>query len=128
MIDKLNCSKGKIKMKFCRIFNIYYEEMNYKRQGNAFQFKEDHFSKNAEGFPRICHEVVLLLKFLQNKPRVKNSNNKYYDFYYTVIKIIDEKGIVNDENGNIEKKFNIYEVFIISIHQTEIKSRETIIR
>ena len=59
------------------------------------RFDEDPFAKNAQGISKIYHEVLLLLKFLQTKPQVKNMNNRmnisYYDLYYTVIKNRDKK-------------------------------------
>ena len=44
--------------------------MNIRTQRNTFQFEEDPFSKNAEVFSKIFHEVVILMKFLQTKPQV----------------------------------------------------------
>ena len=35
---------------------------------------EDTFIKNAQGFSEIYHEILMLLKFLQNKPQAKNLN------------------------------------------------------
>ena len=46
---------------------------------------EDLFSKNAQGISKIYNEVLMLMKFLQTKPQVKNMNIKYYVLYYTVI-------------------------------------------
>ena len=43
-----------------------------------FQSQEDPFAKNAQGISKIYHEVLLLMKFLQNKPQVKNMNINYY--------------------------------------------------
>ena len=57
-----------------------------------FQTQEDTFAKNAQGLGKICHEVLLLMKYLQTKPQVKNVNINYYDLYYTVIKNRKEKG------------------------------------
>ena len=54
-----------------------------------FQTQEDPFSKNAQSISKIYHEVLLLMKFLQTKPQVKNMNIKSYDLYYTVIKTRD---------------------------------------
>ena len=45
-----------------------------------FKTQEDPFSRNAQGISKIYHEVLLLMKFLQTKPLVKNMNNNYYDF------------------------------------------------
>ena len=55
-----------------------------------FQTEEDAFAKNAQGISKIYHEVLLLMKFLQTKPQVKNMNINYFDSYYTVIKTRDE--------------------------------------
>ena len=44
------------------------------------------FSKNARGFSKIYHEVLLYMNFLQTEPIVKNMNIKYFEIYYTVIK------------------------------------------
>ena len=47
---------------------------------------EHSFAKNAQGISKIYHEVLMLMKFLQTKPQVKNMNTKHYDLYYTVFK------------------------------------------
>ena len=39
-----------------------------------FQTQQDPFAKNAQGFSKIYHEVLLWMKFLQTKPQVKNMN------------------------------------------------------
>ena len=51
-----------------------------------FQTQEDPFAKNAQGKRNIYHEVLLVMKFLQTKPQVKDLTIKYFDLYYTVIK------------------------------------------
>ena len=79
MIDKLQSSKGKLKLKFYKNIGNYYDNMNIRMD-------EDPFSKNAEGISKIYHEVLLLMKFLQTRPQVKNMNIRYYDLYFTVIK------------------------------------------
>ena len=48
----------------------------------------------------IYHEVLLLMKFLQTKPSIKNMNLKYHDLYYTVIKSSDEKVSVDNHYEN----------------------------
>ena len=50
----------------------------------------DPFAKNGQGISKICHEVLLLMKFSQTKPQVKNMYINYYYLYYTVIKNRDE--------------------------------------
>ena len=61
-----------------------------------FRCDEDPSAKNAQGISKIYHEVLKLMKLLQTKPLVKNMNIKYYDLYYTVIKIGDGKKIFVD--------------------------------
>ena len=82
MIIKLQQSKGKTKLKFYKNLSDYYNEMKYKN----FQTQEYPFSKNAQGQKKNYHEVLMLMKFLQTKPQVKNMNIHYYDLYYFVIK------------------------------------------
>ena len=65
------------------------------------------------------------MKFLQTKPQVENTKNNYHDLYYTVIKVRDEKKVIDnqyeiDENNYIN--FND----IVSYHYIGIKPRETI--
>ena len=43
-----------------------------------FQTQEDPISKKALGITKIYDEVLLLMKFLQTKPQIKNII--YYDF------------------------------------------------
>ena len=50
------------------------------------RFDEDPFTKNVPGISKIYHEVLMLMKFLQTKPQIKNMNTTYYDLYYTVTK------------------------------------------
>ena len=64
------------------------------------------FSINAQGISKIYHEVLLLKKFLQTKPQVKNMNTIYYDLYYTVIKNRDAKEIVDNQYDNDYISFN----------------------
>ena len=90
MIDKLQSLKGKTKLKFYKNISKYYTEMKNRN----FQTQDqDPFSRNARGISKIYHEVLLLMKFLQTKPQVKNMNINYYDLYYTLIKTRDEKRI-----------------------------------
>ena len=121
MINKLQQLKGKIKLKFYKNINNYYIEMKNKN----FQTQQDPFSKNAQGIHKIYHEVLLLMKFLQTKPQVKNMNINYYDLYYTVIKVRDEN---RDIDNQFENDYNDYfdiNDFIIPNHNI---SRETILR
>ena len=117
MITKLQELKGKTKIKFYINISNYYDEMknrNFQTQG------QDPFSKNAQGVSKIYHEVLLLLKFLQTKPQVKNMNIDYYDLYYTVIKT----GI---DNEDVKDYINFNDV-ITPNHYIGIKPRETILK
>ena len=75
MIDKLQSLKGKTKLKFHKNISNYYTEM----KNENFQTQEDPFSRNAQGISKIYNEVLVLMKFLQTKPQVKNINFNYYD-------------------------------------------------
>ena len=87
-----------------------------------FQTQQDHFGEYAQGISRNYHEVLLLMKFLQTKPQVKNMNFNHYGLYYTVIK-------VRDENKDIDNQYeDVYNDFISPNHYVGIKSRETILR
>ena len=71
-----------------------------------FKTQEDPFAKNAQGLSKFQHEVILLMKFLQTKPQVKNMNINYYDLFYTVIK-------VRVENKDIDINMKMKIVFIL---------------
>ena len=64
------------------------------------RFDEDPFARNIQGVSKIYHEVLMLMKFLQTKPEVKNMNINYYDLYYTVIKNREEKDIEEEHHEN----------------------------
>ena len=108
MIDKSQSLKGKTKtyIFFFQIVSSYHDQMNNRRQSGTSQFEEDAFSKNAKGIGKFFLDVLLLKKFLQTKLQNKSMNILYYDLYYTVIKIRDEKGFVVDEDENIEKDYD----------------------
>ena len=78
MDNKLQQLKGKTNLKIYKNLKNY-DNMNIKMD-------EDPFSKNAQGIIKSYNEVLLLMKFLQTKPQVKNININYYDLYYTLIK------------------------------------------
>ena len=120
MINKSQQLKGKTKLKFYKNISNYYKEM--KRVN--FQTQEDPFAKNAQGISKTYHEVLLLMKFLQNKPHVKNMNINYYDLYYTVIKTRGKNEIVNDNENDY---FNFND-FITPNHYVGIRPRETLLR
>ena len=96
LINKLQQLNGKTKLNFYKNISNYYDNMNIK-------FDEDPFAINAQGIIKIHHEVILLMKFFQTKPQIKNMNVIYYDLYFTVIKNRDEKEILDNqyENGFI---------------------------
>ena len=125
MIDKLQSLKGKTKLKFYKNISNYYVEMKNKNYQTQDQ---DPFSKNAKGIHKIYHEVLLLMKFLQTKPQIKNMNIKYYDLYYTVIKTRDENRDIDIQNENDENDYIDINDFIIPNHYVGIKNRESILR
>ena len=92
MIIKLQSWKGKTKLKFFQNISNSHDEMNYRRQGGYFQFREDPFAKNSQGIGKIFDEVLSLMKFLHTKPRVKSMNINYYDLDNTVFKNSTEGG------------------------------------
>ena len=76
-----------------------------------FQTQQDLFAKNAQGIIKIYHEVLLLMKFLQTKPQVKNMNFNYYELYYTVIKVRDgNKDIDNQYENDDNDYININDI------------------
>ena len=123
MINKLQELKGKTKIKFYKNINNYYTE----KKNKIFLTQQGPFAKNAQGSSKICHEVLLLMKFLQTKPQVKKMNNNNYDLYYTVIKTRDENKDIDNQYENDENDyFNFND--IAPNHYVGIKPRETILR
>ena len=92
---------------------------NYQNQD------QDPFSKNAQGIHKLYHEVLLLMKFLQTKPQIKNMNINYYDLYYTVIKTRDENRDIDDQYKNDDNDYIDINHFINPNHDI---SRKTILR
>ena len=124
MINKLQQLKGKSKLKFYKTIHNYYTEMKNRN----FQTQEDPFAKNAQGISKIYHEVLLLMKFLQTKPKVKNMNINYYDLYYTGIKTRNENINIDDQYENDENDYiDIYD-FIPPNHYIGIKSINEILK
>ena len=68
------------------------------------QTKEDPFSKNSQGISKISHEVLLLMKVLQTKPKFKNMNINYFDLYYTVIKNRKEKDKEEEQKAIVDNQ------------------------
>ena len=58
------------KLGFYKNISNYYAKMNHR----DFRFEQDPSSTNVQGKSKICHDVLLLTKFLQTKPQVKNMN------------------------------------------------------
>ena len=90
-----------------------------------FNLKKTFFTKNAQGIRKIYHDVLLLMKFLQTKPQVKNFNFKFYDLIYTPSKNRIDKEIVIDEYESNENDYINYEDFFIPNHNISFEPRET---
>ena len=99
MSTKLQELKGKTNLKIHKNISNYYDNMNIR-------FDEDPFAKKTPGNSKIYHEVLLLMKNLQTKPRIRNMNINYYDLYYTVIKNRREKENFDYQYENGYNNFN----------------------
>ena len=121
MIDKLQQLEGKTKLKFYKNISNYYNEMKHK----TFQTQQDPFAKNAQGISKIYHELLLLMKFLQTKPQIRNMNINYYDLYYNAIKVRDENKDIDNQYEDDDNDFIIFIDFITHKHYVGIKPRET---
>ena len=89
-----------------------------------FQTQEDPFSRNAQGISKIYHEVILLMKFLQTKPQIKNMNINYYDLSYTVIKVRDETKDIDNQYEDDDNDYISLNDVIIPNHYVGIKVGE----
>ena len=89
---------------------------------------QDPFSKNAQSISKISYEILILMKFLQTKPQVKNMNINYYDLYYTVIKTRDGNKDIDNQYQNDDNDYIDINDFIPPTHYIGIKRRETILR
>ena len=90
------------------------------------KFDEDHFAKNAQGISKIYHEVLKLMKCLQTKPQVKIMKIKYYDLFYTVIKVrVENMDIDNQHEDDDNDYINFND--IVPNQYVGIKPRETIL-
>ena len=125
MINKLQEIKGKTKLKLYKNISNYCIEMKNK---NFQTNNQDPFAKNAQSISKIYHEVLLLMKFLQTKPQIKNMNINYYDLYYTVIKTRDENKNIDNQYDNDENDYININDYITANHYIGIKARETILR
>ena len=117
MIDKLQVLKGKTKLKFYKDISNYYIEL----KNENFQTQQDPFSKNAQGVRKIYHEVLLLMKYLQTKPQIKNRNVNYYDLYYTLIKNRNENKDIDNQYENDDNDYINFKDFITPNHYIGIK-------
>ena len=90
MINKLQSLRGKTKLKFYKKISNSYIEMKNK----SFQTEEDPFAKNAQGISKIYHEVLLLMKFLQTKPQVKNMKLMIMIILILMISVLLELNLV----------------------------------
>ena len=124
MIDKLQSLKGKTKLKFYKNISDYYIEMKNKN----FQNQEDPFAKNAQGISKVYHERLLLMKFLQTKPQVRNMNIKKFDSYYTVNKTRDKNKDIDNQYENDENDYINFNDVIIPNHYIGIKKNNEILR
>ena len=66
MINKLQSLKRKTKIKFYQTLNVFYDEMNIRRQSGKFQFQEDPFSKNVEGIGKFLSRSIIVNEFFTN--------------------------------------------------------------
>ena len=90
--------------------------MNSKK----FKFEADPFAKDAQSTSKTYHEVLNLKTILLTKPQVKNTNNNYYDLYYTPIKNRDGKVMVIDKYNNKENDYINFDDFLYLIIIYEI--------
>ena len=123
---KLQSLKGRTKLKFYKNISNYCDEVNNRRHSGTFQFEEDPFSKSAEGIWKIYDEVLLLVNFLRTKAQIKNMNINFYDLYYSVIKIRDDKKIVEDKYDNNENDYINLNDFLTTNHYIGINIDKSI--
>ena len=124
-INKLQQLKGKTKLKFYKNINDYYGEMKNK---NFQSFDQVPFSKYTRGISKIYHELLLLMKFLQTKPQVKNMKNNYYDLYYTVIKTRNENNDIDNQYENDENDYIDINDYYTPNHYIGNKNNNEILR
>ena len=120
MINKLQSLKGKTKLKFYKNISDYYIEMKNK---NFQTYNQDPFSRNAQSISKIYHEVLLLIKFLQTKPQVKNMNINYYDLYNTIIKTRDQNRDIDNQYEDDDNDYIDINDFITPNHYIGIKNK-----
>ena len=128
MIKKVQSLTEKTKLKFYKGLSNYYDEINIRRQIKSFQFEEYPFSRNVQGIGKIYHEILLIMNFLQTKPKFKSMNINYYNLYYTVIKNRNENGAVNDKHENNEQDYIKFNDFIPPNHYIGRKKNKEILK
>ena len=87
---------------------------------------QDTFAKNVQGVSKIYLEVLLLMKFLQTRPQVKDMNIIYLDLYNTVIKTRDENKNIDNQYENDENDYIDKNDYITPNHFLGIKPRDTL--
>ena len=102
--------------------------MNYRSQSGTFQFEEDVLSKGAQGIAKNMHEVIRLLKFLENNSQINGMNINYNDLYYTVNKNRDEREIANDEYENNKNEYIHFDDLITPHHYIGRKKDDIILK
>ena len=98
------------------------------RKFETLYLKKVLFWKNVHGISKSYHEVLLLMKFLQTTPQVKNMNIKYYGIKFIVTKNRDEKEIVNDKFEINENDYINYEDFITPNHFIGRKNNNEVLK
>ena len=98
--------------------------MNYRRHSGTFHFEEDVFSKGAQGFSKIYHEVLLLMIFFHNLSLRLELWIRIIMICITLWLKIEE--IVNDDE--YENDYIIFVDFITPNHYIGIKNDDVILR
>ena len=111
-INKLQELKEKTNLKFYKDISNQHDNMKISN----FRYEEKTFTKNVPGISKISHEVLLLMKLLENKPQINNTKINYYDLYYTVIKNGVEKETIDNLCENKDNDYIKYEDFITPNH------------
>ena len=124
MINKLQQLKGKSKLKFYKKLSDYYIELKNK---NFQTYDQDPFSRYSQGISKIYHEVLLLLKFLQTKPKVKNMNINYFNLYLSVIKTRNENMDIDNQHENDDNDYINFNDYVTPNHYIGIKTNNEIL-
>ena len=124
MIKKLQQLKRKTNLKIYKNISNYYNENRNKK----FQTQQDPLSKNVGGISKIYHEGLLLRKFLQTEPQIKNMNIDYHDLYYTGINVRDESQDIDYQFENDDHDYINFNDFITPNLYIGIKPREALLK